>query len=52
MVDVNTTHPMGRKLTAVYDEEVVAEIEALADERDLTAQEVLRQLVELGLAER
>lgn len=41
-----------RKLTAVYDEEVVREIEALAEDRGLTCQEVLRQLVELGLAER
>ncbi|MEE6209567.1 hypothetical protein U3A55_05300 [Salarchaeum sp. III] len=43
---------MGRKLSAVYDEEVVAEIERLASEHGLTEQEVLRQLVYLGLDSR
>lgn len=42
---------MSRKLTAVFDETVVREIESLADERDLTPQEVLRQLVAYGLDE-
>jgi len=40
---------MGRKLAAVYEEEVAEEIETIASENGLTTQEVLRQLVALGL---
>jgi len=43
---------MGQKLSAVYDEATVAEIEELAAEYDVPRQEVLRQLVEVGLEQR
>ncbi|MFC7201369.1 hypothetical protein [Halospeciosus flavus] len=40
-----------RKLSAVYDEQTVREVESLASEYDIPPQEVLRQLVDAGLEE-
>jgi 2-iminoacetate synthase ThiH len=38
-----------RRFTLVCDDERAAEIERLAEEYDLTEEDVLRQLVDLGL---
>jgi len=42
---------MVRTLSAVYEDATVAEIERLASEYGVSRQEVLRQLVEVGLQE-
>ncbi|WP_435100250.1 hypothetical protein [Halarchaeum sp. P4] len=42
---------MARKLSALYDDPTVAEVERLASEYEVPPQEVLRQLVEAGLEE-
>lgn len=42
---------MATRFTVVCDDDLAGEVEALAREFDLTEEEVLRQLIDLGLAE-
>jgi len=42
---------MATRFTVVCDDDLAREVETLAREFDLTEEEVLRQLIDLGLAE-